>query len=58
MPCTLESKESILPKFRLGAVRKFCGGVGCHAHLRVERASCLNFVQGTRKAFAAAEVSL
>jgi len=35
----------------------FCGGVGCQIHSRVERASFLDFVEGTRKTFAAANAS-
>jgi len=36
----------------------FCGGVGCQIYSRVEKASSLEFVEGTRKVFAAAKASL
>jgi len=50
---------TILPPRPSASTRHaFWGGVGCQIHSRVERASFLEFVGGTWKAFAAAKASL
>jgi len=46
------------PRPSASTCHAFCSGVGCQIHSRVERASFLEFVEGTRTAFRAAKVSL